>query len=69
MARRPLRHPAPALRLLAEALTTAPWRHAAPPALQRAAQRARRAAPDVTGAAGVAAAAQALERSAGRGPA
>jgi hypothetical protein len=59
------------LRLLAEALTTAPWRHAALPAsdaapaqratatarAQRAAQRALLAAPDVTGAGGAACAA------------
>jgi hypothetical protein len=89
MAQRTARWAALALRLLAEALTTAPWRHATLPAsdatpaqratatarAQRAAQRALLAAPDVIGAGGaafaaiVAAAAQALERSAGRGPA
>ena len=68
MAQRTARWAALALRLLAEALTTAPWRHAALPAsdagvaqratatarAQRAAQRALHAAPDVTGAAGAA---------------
>lgn len=65
MAQRTARWAALALRLLAKALTTAPWRHAAREAsdaalaqratatarAQRAAQRARRAAPGVTGAA------------------
>ena len=68
MAQRTARWAALALRLLAEALTTAPWRHAAREAsdatpaqratatarAQRAALRARRAAPGVTGAAGAA---------------
>jgi len=68
MAQRTARWAALALRLLAKALTTAPWRHAAREAsdaalaqratatarAQRAALRARRAAPGVTGAAGAA---------------